>query len=332
MKDQLKKLIQKNLWDIDECICLQELEVGQEHLKLLPIQTILQSTQVLVHARISVRRGHGLDTAVRETYGLSGTNLSRWSDRQRLLANKLRLLLGTAGSTEYAQTWKRRGTRSGRVYWEHTASRRPTSGNDCIGWPSPRSHGSTTYDEITQQQALNRIAKTGYHSNLEEAVAMVEVSPWATPRTQTGGAESGQRKKELGRLESGGGDLQAMVQTVGWPSPAARDWRSESGGARTQEHQQVHTPQLNYQVLTCGWTTPQYADGRGRTGPNSKNADLIREASGVTLSQSDAATEKAGGSLKLNPAFSMWLMGYPIEWVIAGIRCALNKKKRSGAH
>jgi hypothetical protein len=34
---------------------------------------------------------------------------------------------------------------------------------------------------------------------------------WPTPRTPTGGPESAERKKELGRMESGGGDLQAAA-------------------------------------------------------------------------------------------------------------------------
>ena len=35
---------------------------------------------------------------------------------------------------------------------------------------------------------------------------------YPTPRTITGGAESAQRKQELGRTKSGGGDLQSVVQ------------------------------------------------------------------------------------------------------------------------
>lgn len=54
---------------------------------------------------------------------------------------------------------------------------------------------------------------------------------WATPRTPTGGAESTQRKKELGRRESGGGDLQAQVAALKWPTPAARDEKGENSQA-----------------------------------------------------------------------------------------------------
>lgn len=46
-------------------------------------------------------------------------------------------------------------------------------------------------------------------------------SSWPTPRTITGGAESAERKKELGRTQSGGGDLQAAAQK--WATPTARD-------------------------------------------------------------------------------------------------------------
>jgi len=63
---------------------------------------------------------------------------------------------------------------------------------------------------------------------------------WPTPRTITGGAESAERKQELGRTASGGGDLQAAVKM--WPTPASRDHRhpnakpySERGGGKKGE-------------------------------------------------------------------------------------------------
>jgi site-specific DNA-cytosine methylase len=41
---------------------------------------------------------------------------------------------------------------------------------------------------------------------------------WPTPRAVTGGAESGARKKELGRTKSGGGDLQADTHAFSLPN------------------------------------------------------------------------------------------------------------------
>ena len=65
----------------------------------------------------------------------------------------------------------------------------------------------------------------------------VQAAQWATPRTITGGAESAERKQELGRTESGGGDLQADVKgklnpmwvcalmgiPIGWVTPSCAD-------------------------------------------------------------------------------------------------------------
>jgi len=44
---------------------------------------------------------------------------------------------------------------------------------------------------------------------------------WPTPRTITGGGESAERKQALGRVEPGGGDLQAASTT--WPTPVQSD-------------------------------------------------------------------------------------------------------------
>lgn len=52
------------------------------------------------------------------------------------LVSRLKQRLGTAGSIEYSQTWKRRVTPAGRVFWEHTARAPHTSGNDFSGWPT----------------------------------------------------------------------------------------------------------------------------------------------------------------------------------------------------
>jgi hypothetical protein len=51
---------------------------------------------------------------------------------------------------------------------------------------------------------------------INQQVEMVQ--NWATPRTPTGGPESAQRKQELGRTTSGGGDLASQAMTQ-WPTP-----------------------------------------------------------------------------------------------------------------
>jgi hypothetical protein len=78
-------------------------------------------------------------------------------------------------------------------------------------WATPRS-GKTT-DENPETWAL-RQAK----GDVATMPLTAQVKQWATPRTPTGGPESAQRKQELGRTTSGGGDLASQAMTQ-WPTP-----------------------------------------------------------------------------------------------------------------
>lgn len=104
---------------------------------------------------------------------------------------------------------------------------------------------------------------------------------WPTPRTVTGGAESADRKQELGRLESGGGDLQAAAMTAGWSTPKA----SESKTGRDRTNTKMGNTIVG-QLPSCAAT----------------------ESGGASL-----PTIKAN----LNPAFSLWLQSYGVRWLFA---------------
>ena len=117
---------------------------------------------------------------------------------------------------------------------------------------------------------------------------------WPTPRTRTGGPESAERKQELGRTRSGGSDLQAVALTAGWPTPATRDYRHPNLKSYAQRGGKSKGEQLNNMVVHGGATT------------------------------SPAQTEKPGA---LNPAFSLWLMGYPTEWASCGARATPSSRK-----
>jgi len=126
------------------------------------------------------------------------------------------------------------------------------------------------------------------------------VIQWPTPRTITGGAESTTRKKELGRMESGGGDLQAMTQE--WPTPA----RMETGG----------------EDLRSTWTPgkkPVREDGKNLQTALTTCAQIW----GRDHSPQDQASSTNGGKSsppdptsrpRLNPMFAEWLMGLPHGW------------------
>lgn len=121
---------------------------------------------------------------------------------------------------------------------------------------------------------------------------------WPTPRTVTGGAESAARKQALGRKASGGGDLQAAALSV-----------------------------------ATGWATPKASDGdkadslpatvRKRMTASKKGLDLAMQARVVILdgsasSGSSVRMLELGPSPKLNPRFSLWLMGFPDAWASCG--------------
>lgn len=121
-------------------------------------------------------------------------------------------------------------------------------------WPTPSAHGSAGEDSPDLERKGSKLVnrKTGriLQTNLATEVkhwptatakdadsAGNRSSPlcnpgtslheaatnWPTPRTLTGGGESAERKKELGREEAGGGDLQAAAET--WPTPNQRDYK-----------------------------------------------------------------------------------------------------------
>lgn len=81
-------------------------------------------------------------------------------------------------------------------------------------WPTP---------DAGLRGGVNRSPSAGASERPTIATA---AGMWPTPRTMTGGPETADRKKELGRLESVGEDLEATAMM--WATPQARDYRSDT--------------------------------------------------------------------------------------------------------
>ena len=243
--------------------------------------TISQYGQSACHASLSARqaKGAGLLTSVASLQ----THSSGSPGSAALcvsLANRLKLQLSMIGGTLWRHSWSQSATPWGRLVFRLRASGRSISGSGCIGWPSPVVHDHTKEhrEQIIQKKA-NGLSKYGLE--LRDAA---QLAAWPTPRTPTGEPESAERKQKLGRTESGGGDLQAAVQLASWASPASRDYKDIN--------QNFH----NGEIGSCL--------------PNQ-----VCLTSGPTPNGFHAATEKQG---QLNPAFSLWLMGFGTAWA----RCA----------
>lgn len=110
-------------------------------------------------------------------------------------------------------------------------------------------------------------------------------SGWPTPTSKfkAGGEYSDPEKAQARALGPHANDLRDFVQLVGWATPSARDWRD---GRASQETMGRNSRPLNEQaVMLAGQTA-------------------------VGTSVSTAST----GAFRLNPRFSLWLMGFPAEW------------------
>ena len=136
---------------------------------------------------------------------------------------------------------------------------------------------------------------TLYHKGTKVQMGLegaVRLSGWATPRSVESGHTTGSPARAAnprGRLED---------QVAGWATPAARDGKSESA---TQEFNEKR-------------------DGESRGKPLSYQATLTPtedsdSTPGTDLSSSPASMEDGALSHLLNPIFSQWLQGFPLEWV-----------------
>lgn len=177
-------------------------------------------------------------------------------------------------------------------------------------------HGSTESALIWKAtttpagRSIYRLAPSTLHTNGPACTG----SLWPTPRTPTGGPETAERKKALGRKNSGGGDLAATVIASLWSTPRATD--GEKGG-----------PNMSFgaggQPLPAQayWSTPTSLapakNGNNEAGNSAGLVAIRHQALGTTPNGPSAPTEKRGG---LNPEFVCWLMGYPAAWLFAAPR------------
>jgi hypothetical protein len=116
---------------------------------------------------------------------------------------------------------------------------------------------------------------------------------WQTPSTDSFRSRGGDRKDEMG--------LDQQARFVQFPTPAARDYRSESGGAATMSH--FNRP--------AGPSLPAMIE-------HSFRQDQPTETHGEASSQQEQTSHPPSAPKRLNPKFVEWLQGLPEGWTSVG--------------
>ena len=166
--------------------------------------------------------------------------------------------------------------------------------------------------------------------NLQEQAILY--ASWPTPSAQGSAGEISEdleRKGEKWVNKKTGRVLQTNLATdvkmlTAWPTPATRDYRhanakpwAERGGGKKGE-------QLNNAVVhQAAWPTPIQSDShpKGYCGPSldrreklGKSISLAMKVQGTSGEMPNGSPAGTGSGGQLNPAFVLWLMGYPPEW------------------
>jgi len=296
------------------------------------------------------------------------------------------------GSPEFALTWKDWDMPAGGPICALRASERRTGDKGCSGWPTPTCPVVTNGHEAGNNRFVTKtcdlvgwptcnacdwkdspgMRETGVNPDgterkrLDMLPRVAQLAAWPTPRTPTGGPETAERKQELGRTESGGGDLAAVANLAAWPTPSAnkntknsRDpQRMKEGGRQTCLADAAHlagwatpraedaesagmrhsrgvadtlTAQAGQGLPLAGWGTPRVTTNGGHGSPDRATDGMARledQAHGVLSTYCPAGTGKRG---VLRPGHSRWLMGYPVAWDSCGATAmqSCRKSRRS---
>jgi hypothetical protein len=320
-----------------------------------PMLDLFGREVVLAPASQPQEKGKALMTLV--TSGLIGQDSSASASLQQSLASKLMTRLDSAGSTLFSRIWRREITPLGRQYLERAMSELRTSDQGSTLWPSPsrrdesnskrhgymdKGHpGTTLCDAVDQTSAWPTPVANDDNKTPEAQLGRMEsgggdpeaVAHWATPDADTG--PHGPRGTSKNPANQSGRDLQAQAQ---WATPANRDYRHPNARSYQERSGTKKGEQMPNQVQH--WTTPQAHDSTARSkGQKAKHgtkhgcADLNADAnlSGPEQSGTTAATA-SGVRYLLNPRFSLWLQGLPEEWASCGERamlCARRRRKNS---
>ncbi len=251
-----------------------------------------------VPASVAREKEKGLRTLA--TSGRLGLDSSASADLQRSLESRLMQRLDTAGSTLFNLIWKARRTPLGRRYLERAASVRRTSASVCTSLPTPRS--------VEAGHAMgNPDRAMDARSRLEDLVFASLPTPMAgSPRTET-------------YNEAGNNDYsRKIVEVATIPTPNATD------GSKGPKKFARGNPSFPATAKLSAIATPAARDFKSNRASEAFHAKRWTETRGKALTEqaqladsgptATGGTDATGSIGQLNPEFSRWVMGLPIEF------------------
>lgn len=122
---------------------------------------------------------------------------------------------------------------------------------------------------------------------------------------------------------------------TGWPTCSARDWKDTPGmndtGVNPDGTVRKRLDMLARVAQLAAWATPRVTTNGGNGNPDRATdgkARLEDQVFGATPEPSPAATESSD-AFRLNPRFSLWLMGYPTSWADAALAALRSSKAQA---
>ena len=174
-----------------------------------------------------------------------------------------------------------------------------------------------------QQRVYSHLGLSGLRTKGTDSSLLP--SAWPTPLRSDGRGSAGVGKKELPNI----------AKLTAWPTLQAMDAargpiRSLVNGQRIDKKGVRFGLSLVTAATLSPWATPTATDPKRGTKPprpHDTGIPLTQQVSGLNPQSSTAETESTVPS-QLNPRFSLYLMGYPIEWAYSGEQVTRLSHKR----